>query len=83
MAKLIILIGAPGAGKTTFAKGFEGKIVSTDSIRKSLYGGESVEYSEEQANFLIKENVSSEYTASIPAVDFTANSLPSGDSMGA
>lgn len=55
MAKLIILVGAPGVGKSTFAKELGGQIVSTDEIRKKLYGNENIKYSDEIAEYLIKE----------------------------
>lgn len=53
MAKLTILVGAPGAGKTTFSYTLDGKRVSTDEIRKEVLGGESIEYSEDVANQLL------------------------------
>ncbi len=41
MTKLIILVGIPGSGKSTFAKCLDGEIVSSDAIRKELFGDES------------------------------------------
>lgn len=44
---LIIMIGVPGSGKTTLAQKISSKchvpIVSSDSIRKQLYGSESIQ----------------------------------------
>lgn len=56
MRKLNILIGIPGSGKSTYALTIIGSIVSTDTIRKSLYGDESVLYSEEIAKYLLNKN---------------------------
>lgn len=56
MGRLIVLVGIPGAGKTTFAKSFEGKIVSTDAVRKRLYGHESTVFSRSIADFLTEQN---------------------------
>lgn len=39
---LHILCGIPGSGKTTVAKRLPGYVVSTDSIRKYLWGDEAV-----------------------------------------
>lgn len=36
--KLIILIGPPGAGKSTWIRCFPGEIVSTDDIRRKEFG---------------------------------------------
>lgn len=48
MARLIMLIGLPGSGKSTYAKSLldpEGKVkyCSSDSIRKELYGDENIQ----------------------------------------
>lgn len=46
MTKLIYLVGLPGSGKSTFAKGYieRGyKVFSSDMIRAELYGDESVQ----------------------------------------
>lgn len=46
MAQLIYLVGLPGSGKSTFAKGYieRGyKVFSSDAIRAELYGDESVQ----------------------------------------
>lgn len=55
MSKLIILIGGVGSGKSTFAKKLGGKTVSSDSVRKVLYGNESVIFNEEISEMLINE----------------------------
>lgn len=55
MAVLKILIGIPGAGKSTFAETLDGTIVSTDAIREQLYGGESTTYCEQTAQRLLQE----------------------------
>ena len=44
MAKLILMVGLPGSGKTTFANTMFDKdiiVLSSDGIRKELYGSES------------------------------------------
>lgn len=47
MVKLIMLIGLPSSGKSTFAKEWANKedcvIISSDAIRKELYGSEEVQ----------------------------------------
>lgn len=45
MATVYILVGAPASGKSTYAKEYlsHTKIVSTDAIRKELYGDESIQ----------------------------------------
>lgn len=53
MRKLSILVGIPGSGKSTYAETLPGTIVSTDCIRKSIYGSEDVIYAEDVAEFLI------------------------------
>ena len=40
---LIIMCGIPASGKSTVAKYFNSNIVSTDSIRKELYGDEGTQ----------------------------------------
>ncbi|MDK2822029.1 MAG: hypothetical protein PWP31_1994 [Clostridia bacterium] len=36
--KLTILVGPPGAGKSTWRQKFKGKIISTDDIRREIFG---------------------------------------------
>ncbi len=48
LPELIVLCGLPGAGKSTYARQYvqehpETKIMSSDSIRKELYGDESIQ----------------------------------------
>lgn len=56
MGNLIILVGGIGSGKTTFAKKLNREIVSSDSVRKELYGDESIIFNEEISDMLIKRN---------------------------
>ena len=56
MGKLIVLIGGVASGKSTFAKTLGGKIVSSDSVRKTLYGNESIIFNEEISERLVKES---------------------------
>ena len=53
MNTLIVLIGLPGAGKSTFAGTLSGALVSTDAVRQELYGGESVTLCETTAQRLL------------------------------
>ncbi len=55
MSKLTVLVGGVGSGKTTFSGRLGGVTVSTDRIRKALYGGESVIFNSEISDMLIKE----------------------------
>ncbi len=55
MGRLTVLIGGVGSGKSTFAKKLGGKTVSSDSVRKALYGGESIIFSDEISEMLIQE----------------------------
>lgn len=46
MAKLYVMVGIPGSGKTTYATSIKGnniKVFSSDAIRKELYGDESIQ----------------------------------------
>lgn len=44
MSMLYVMVGLPGSGKSTIAKGMHGvKVVSSDSIREELYGDESIQ----------------------------------------
>ncbi len=44
MAKLYILVGLPGSGKSTFAKELDGAVhISSDEIRACLYGSEEIQ----------------------------------------
>lgn len=40
---LYIMCGIPGAGKSTIAKQLNGVIVSSDTVRKEMYGAESIQ----------------------------------------
>lgn len=52
---LVILVGIPGSGKSTFAEKLKAKapnnrvIMNSDAIRKEFFGDESLQYSEEIA----------------------------------
>ena len=37
-AKLVILVGAPAAGKSTWRRQFKGEVISTDDIRREEFG---------------------------------------------
>jgi len=43
MINVYILIGLPGSGKTTIAKKYHYNVVSSDAIRKELYGSEEAQ----------------------------------------
>lgn len=36
--RLVVLIGAPASGKSTWRKGFPGTVISTDDIRRDVFG---------------------------------------------
>ena len=55
MKRLICLAGIPGAGKSTFAQGFGLAVVSSDGVRRELYGDQERYYSEETAARLLQE----------------------------
>ncbi|GAP97144.1 AAA family ATPase [Leptolyngbya sp. NIES-2104] len=40
---LILLIGLPGSGKSTFARSLHSHIISTDAIRAQLFGEEAIQ----------------------------------------
>ncbi len=59
MKKLVCLAGIPGSGKSTYAKKFGFRIISSDDVRKDLYGDQECYYNEKIAQFLIiKNNIS-------------------------
>jgi len=41
--RLILLIGLPGSGKSTFARSLHSRIISTDTIRAQLFGEEAIQ----------------------------------------
>ena len=47
MATLYVMVGLPGSGKSTWAKNRNCKIMSSDLMRKRLFGDASLQYSEE------------------------------------
>ena len=55
MGILICLAGIPSSGKTTFSRTFNLPVISTDLIRKELYGNQECYYQEEIAMRLINE----------------------------
>ncbi len=55
--KIIMLIGIPGAGKTTFAKNLEGTYISPDAIRKERYGDISVQGNPVEVFSVVEERI--------------------------
>lgn len=43
MAKLYIMVGLPGSGKSTIAREIDGTVVSSDEIRDCLYGSTDIQ----------------------------------------
>ena len=58
MAKITMLIGIPGSGKTTYAKkNLNGIYVSPDAIRKELYGDISIQGNPSEVFGLIESKI--------------------------
>jgi len=70
MPKLTVLMGAPGAGKSTYAKGTGAHVVTTDGARGRLSPGDTLHkaYSEINAALAAGKNVVFDTTGSNPAV---------------
>ena len=70
MAKLTVLMGAPGAGKSTYAKSTGAHVVTTDGARGRLSPGDTLHkaYSEINAALAAGKNVVFDTTGSNPAV---------------
>src|SRR6187401_3525958 len=70
MAKLTVLMGAPGSGKSTYAKGTGAHVVTTDGARGRLSPGDTLHkaYSEINAALAAGKNVVFDTTGSNPAV---------------
>lgn len=43
MAKMYVLVGLPGAGKSTLCKGMSAVVLSSDAVRAELWGDEAVQ----------------------------------------
>lgn len=55
--KLIMLVGIPGSGKSTIAKEM-GRVLSSDDVRKELFGDESSQTNKEKAlEYLKSQNI--------------------------
>ena len=61
MVRLIMLCGLPGSGKSTLAKKISSKydytIVSSDAIRKELYGDESIQTDNSKVFRLVQDRI--------------------------
>ena len=62
MSKLIIIVGLPGSGKSTYAKSImdpEGRIqyCSSDKVREDLYGDESIQGDSNKVFRVLHNNV--------------------------
>jgi len=70
MPKLTVLMGAPGAGKSTYAKGTGAHVVTTDGARGRLSPGDTLHkaYSEINAALAAGKNVVFDTTGANPAV---------------
>ena len=70
MPRLTVLMGAPGAGKSTYAKGTGAHVVTTDGARGRLSPGDTLHkaYSEINAALAAGKNVVFDTTGSNPAV---------------
>jgi len=70
MPRLTVLMGAPGAGKSTYAKGTGAHVVTTDGARGRLSPGDTLHkaYSEINAALAAGKNVIFDTTGSNPAV---------------
>lgn len=79
--KLIMLVGIPGSGKSTYAKKYKERyindpveIVSSDCIRKELYGDENCQDNPQQVFELMQERTL-EYLANGVSVIYDATNL--------
>jgi len=70
MPRLTVLMGAPGSGKSTYAKGTGAHVVTTDGARGRLSPGDTLHkaYSEINAALAAGKNVVFDTTGSNPAV---------------
>jgi len=71
MAKLTVLMGAPGSGKSTYAKGTGAHVVTTDGAReRGLSAGDTLHNAYRQINAALAagKNVVFDTTGSNPAV---------------
>ena len=56
MADLYVMVGLPGSGKSTWANNKGCEIMSSDKIRKKLFGNEALQYTEEYIRKCCKES---------------------------
>jgi predicted kinase len=77
MAKLYTMVGVPGSGKSTIAKQIPNTvIVSSDSIRKELYGSEEIQGDSKQVFDLVYKRIKEELTKGHDVVFDATNLTP-------
>lgn len=70
MARLTVLMGAPGAGKSTYAAGVGGEVVSTDNVRVTGDRGEALRGAYRRLHQLLSSGADAVFdtTASNPSI---------------
>jgi predicted kinase len=77
MAKLYTMVGVPGSGKSTIAKQIPNTvIVSSDSIRKELYGAEEIQGDGKQVFDLVYKRIGEELAKGNDVVFDATNRTP-------
>lgn len=76
----ILLVGCPGVGKTTWAENFKKEhkgvcIVSSDSIRKELWGDENIQNEPEKVFKIAHDRIFKALCANTPYVIFDATNI--------
>lgn len=76
MARLYVMVGLPGSGKTTYANSIEGeniKVFSSDAIRKELYGDESIQGDNNLIFRMLESRIEEHLTSGYDAVHDATN----------
>lgn len=76
MAKLYVMVGLPGSGKTTYAHSIKGeniKVFSSDLIRKELYGDESIQGDNDMIFRMLESRIEEHLTHGDDAVHDATN----------